>query len=143
MAESDPTEKKDFFISYNKADREWAEWIAQQLRFGHAPRDADLRPNYCRLFARLSHFGLHRAGVVCRFRRGQHRFQAEARSSARARLSEAVALEHIVVASCAARYHKPARELRFERPRLARSLPWSFFLAQVSSRYHLLYFVSF
>src|SRR5436190_18840757 len=31
MAESDPPEKKDFFISYNKADREWAEWIAQQL----------------------------------------------------------------------------------------------------------------
>ena len=22
---------KDFFISYNKADREWAEWIAWQL----------------------------------------------------------------------------------------------------------------
>jgi hypothetical protein len=31
MAESDPPEKKDFFISYNKADREWAEWIAWHL----------------------------------------------------------------------------------------------------------------
>ena len=25
------TAKKDFFISYNKADRGWAEWIAWQL----------------------------------------------------------------------------------------------------------------
>jgi tetratricopeptide (TPR) repeat protein len=31
MADDDPPVKKDFFISYNKADREWAEWIAQQL----------------------------------------------------------------------------------------------------------------
>lgn len=31
MAENDPPSKKDFFISYNKADREWAEWITQQL----------------------------------------------------------------------------------------------------------------
>jgi hypothetical protein len=31
MAENGPPSKKDFFISYNKADREWAEWIAQQL----------------------------------------------------------------------------------------------------------------
>jgi len=29
MAET--AQKKDFFISYNKADREWAEWIAWQL----------------------------------------------------------------------------------------------------------------
>ena len=27
----DPAAKKDFFISYNKADRGWAEWIAWQL----------------------------------------------------------------------------------------------------------------
>jgi tetratricopeptide (TPR) repeat protein len=27
----DPQAKKDFFISYNKADREWAEWIAWHL----------------------------------------------------------------------------------------------------------------
>ncbi len=26
-----PAQKKDFFISYNKADRQWAEWIAWQL----------------------------------------------------------------------------------------------------------------
>jgi tetratricopeptide (TPR) repeat protein len=31
MAENDPPSKKDFFISYNKADREWAEWIAWHL----------------------------------------------------------------------------------------------------------------
>ena len=31
MAEIDPPEKKDFFISYNKADRKWAEWIAWHL----------------------------------------------------------------------------------------------------------------
>src|SRR5580765_5114214 len=31
MAEIDPPEKKDFFISYNKADRIWAEWIAWHL----------------------------------------------------------------------------------------------------------------
>ncbi len=27
------TDPKDFFISYNKADRAWAEWIAWQLEF--------------------------------------------------------------------------------------------------------------
>ncbi len=31
MPESEPTTKKDFFISYNKADRAWAEWIAWHL----------------------------------------------------------------------------------------------------------------
>jgi tetratricopeptide (TPR) repeat protein len=31
MAESDPPAKKDFFISYNRADREWAEWVAWHL----------------------------------------------------------------------------------------------------------------
>ena len=31
MADDDATQKKDFFISYNKADRTWAEWIAWQL----------------------------------------------------------------------------------------------------------------
>jgi hypothetical protein len=31
MAESDPPSKKDFFISYNKADKTWAEWIAHEL----------------------------------------------------------------------------------------------------------------
>ena len=31
MAEIDPLAKKDFFISYNKADRSWAEWIAWHL----------------------------------------------------------------------------------------------------------------
>src|SRR4030095_6526224 len=32
MAESDPSPTKDFFISYNKADRAWAEWIAWHLQ---------------------------------------------------------------------------------------------------------------
>ncbi|HQR35625.1 MAG TPA: toll/interleukin-1 receptor domain-containing protein, partial [Blastocatellia bacterium] len=27
----DSPDRKDFFISYNKADRAWAEWIAWQL----------------------------------------------------------------------------------------------------------------
>ncbi|MFZ1220903.1 MAG: FxSxx-COOH system tetratricopeptide repeat protein [Chthoniobacterales bacterium] len=31
MADGEPPAKKDFFISYNKADKAWAEWIAQQL----------------------------------------------------------------------------------------------------------------
>jgi hypothetical protein len=31
MAESDRPSKKDFFISYNKADKTWAEWIAHEL----------------------------------------------------------------------------------------------------------------
>ena len=31
MADSNPPTKKDFFISYNKADREWAEWVAWHL----------------------------------------------------------------------------------------------------------------
>lgn len=31
MADIDPPAKKDFFISYNKADREWAEWVAWHL----------------------------------------------------------------------------------------------------------------
>jgi tetratricopeptide (TPR) repeat protein len=31
MPESAPGTRKDFFISYNKADRAWAEWIAWQL----------------------------------------------------------------------------------------------------------------
>ena len=31
MPESAPPPKKDFFISYNKADRAWAEWIAWHL----------------------------------------------------------------------------------------------------------------
>jgi tetratricopeptide (TPR) repeat protein len=31
MADVDPPAKKDFFISYNKADREWAEWVAWHL----------------------------------------------------------------------------------------------------------------
>ena len=31
MPESAPPQKKDFFISYNKADRAWAEWIAWHL----------------------------------------------------------------------------------------------------------------
>ena len=31
MADNDPPSKKDFFISYNKADREWAEWLAWHL----------------------------------------------------------------------------------------------------------------
>jgi len=31
MSDKDAPEVKDFFISYNKADRAWAEWIAQQL----------------------------------------------------------------------------------------------------------------
>ncbi|HYJ05725.1 MAG TPA: FxSxx-COOH system tetratricopeptide repeat protein [Chthoniobacterales bacterium] len=31
MAENDPPAKKNFFISYNKADREWAEWVAWHL----------------------------------------------------------------------------------------------------------------
>jgi hypothetical protein len=34
MPESEPSAKKDFFISYNKADRAWAEWIAWQLEDG-------------------------------------------------------------------------------------------------------------
>ena len=29
---TDPAPKKDFFISYNKADKAWAEWIAWQLK---------------------------------------------------------------------------------------------------------------
>jgi tetratricopeptide (TPR) repeat protein len=31
MPNPDPPAKKDFFISYNKADREWAEWVAWHL----------------------------------------------------------------------------------------------------------------
>ena len=31
MSDKDAPQVKDFFISYNKADRAWAEWIAQQL----------------------------------------------------------------------------------------------------------------
>jgi tetratricopeptide (TPR) repeat protein len=48
MAKSDPLEKKDFFISYNKADRAWAEWIAQQLeqvgKYGVVIQAWDFRP---------------------------------------------------------------------------------------------------
>jgi len=31
MPQSEPRPRKDFFISYNKADRAWAEWIAWHL----------------------------------------------------------------------------------------------------------------
>jgi tetratricopeptide (TPR) repeat protein len=31
MPDNDPPAKKDFFISYNKADRAWAEWVAWHL----------------------------------------------------------------------------------------------------------------
>ena len=38
---------KDFFISYNKADRRWAEWIAWQLEntgYTTVLQDWDFRP---------------------------------------------------------------------------------------------------
>jgi hypothetical protein len=38
---------KDFFISYNKADRQWAEWIAWQLEeaeYSIIIQDWDFRP---------------------------------------------------------------------------------------------------
>ena len=32
MAHPQPSEKRDFFVSFNSADREWAEWIAFELK---------------------------------------------------------------------------------------------------------------
>jgi hypothetical protein len=38
---------KDFFVSYNRADRDWAEWIAWQLEeagYSVVIQDWDFRP---------------------------------------------------------------------------------------------------
>src|ERR1044072_229763 len=44
---SQQTTMKDFFVSYNRADRAWAEWIAWQLeeaRYTVVVQDWDFRP---------------------------------------------------------------------------------------------------